>query len=208
MLPPKDTITPRRCCKLCLLQNDGTESGVSRVQRLVLVLQLGNTMILQKDQFMPSSYTFAITKGWQHTSRPPLLLLPLLTMPTIPPNPPLPPPNLRPKHPLLIGPRQSNRHQPKIIIQSVRIQQTHTPPILINPKPQIRPSIVQLVLQVVDVACVHLALRRTAVVVGVEGVVGEGLQVGEVGVVTGGFEGFELPENVVAGVVEDPVAVK
>jgi hypothetical protein len=40
----------------------------------------------------------------------------------------------------------------------------------------------------------------------VEGVVGQGLQVGEVGVVAHGFEVFEHADDVVAGVVEDPVA--
>ena len=42
--------------------------------------------------------------------------------------------------------------------------------------------------------------------VAVEGVVGEGLQVGEMRVVAGGFEGVESVEDVVAGVVKDPVA--
>jgi hypothetical protein len=45
-------------------------------------------------------------------------------------------------------------------------------------------------------------------VVGVQGVVREGLQVGDVGVVAGGFEGFEGADDVIAGVVEDPVAVR
>ena len=40
----------------------------------------------------------------------------------------------------------------------------------------------------------------------VEGVVGQALQVGEVGVVAHGFEVFEHADDVVAGVVEDPVA--
>jgi hypothetical protein len=65
---------------------------------------------------------------------------------------------------------------------------------------------VQLALQVLDLAGVHL--RWAAVVVGVEGVVREGLQVGDVGVVAGGFEGFEGADDVIAGVVEDPVAVR
>ena len=40
----------------------------------------------------------------------------------------------------------------------------------------------------------------------VEGVVGQALQVGQVGVVADGFEVFEHADDVVAGVVEDPVA--
>lgn len=48
---------------------------------------------------------------------------------------------------------------------------------------------------------------RAAVVVLVERVVGEGLQVDDVGVVAGEFGGFEDADYVVAGVVEDPVSV-
>lgn len=62
----------------------------------------------------------------------------------------------------------------------------------------------QLALQVLQFAGVE---RRAAVVVLVEGVVGQALQVGEVGVVAHGFEVFEHADDVVAGVVEDPVAV-
>ena len=62
----------------------------------------------------------------------------------------------------------------------------------------------QLALQVLQLAGVE---RRTAVVVLVEGVVGQALQVGEVGVVAHGFEVFEHADDVIARVVEDPVSV-
>jgi hypothetical protein len=126
-------------------------------------------------------------------------------MPTIPPPNLLPrTSNLRPQHTLIPILRQTQTHQPKIIIQRLGIQQTDTPPILIDAKLQILVRVPQLALQVLYFADVQ---RRAAVVVLVEGVVGEGLQVGEVGVVAGGFELFEHADDVVAGVVEDPVAV-
>ena len=65
-------------------------------------------------------------------------------------------------------------------------------------------SVLKLALQILQFAGVE---GWAAVVVLVEGVVREGLQVGEVGVVAHGFEVFEHADDVVAGVVEDPVAV-
>ena len=126
-------------------------------------------------------------------------------MPTIPPPNLLPPmPNIRPNNTLIPILRQPQIDQPKIIIQSLRIQQAHAPPVLIHAELQIRIGVVQLALQVLQLAGVE---RRAAVVVLVEGVVGQALQVGEVGVVAHGFEVFEHADDVVAGVVEDPVAV-
>lgn len=141
----------------------------------------------------------------QPPSRPPLLLPPpLLTMPTIPPPNLLPPhANLRPQHTLIPILRQPQTHQPEIIIQRLRVQQTHTPPILIHTQLQVSVRVAQLALQVLDLADVE---RGTAIVVLVEGVVGQGLQVGEVGVVAHGLKVFEHADDVVAGVVEDPVA--
>ena len=127
-------------------------------------------------------------------------------MPTIPPPNLLPPhPNLRPHHTLIPILRQPQTDQPKIIIQRLWVQQTHAPPILINSNFQIPVRVAQLALQVLDFGEVQ---GRAAVVVLVEGVVGQGLQVGEVGVVAHGFEVFEHADDVVAGVVEDPVAVE
>jgi len=126
-------------------------------------------------------------------------------MPTIPPPNLLPPmPNIRPDHTLIPILRQPQIDQSKIIIQSLRVQQAHAPPVLIHAELQIRIGIVQLALQVLQFAGVE---RRAAVVVLVEGVVRQALQVGEVGVVAHGFEVFEHADDVIAGVVEDPVSV-
>jgi hypothetical protein len=87
------------------------------------------------------------------------------------------------------------------MIQSIRIKHTSIPPIRINPQPQI-------LVRAPDLLSQELQLRgrqrRAAVVVGVERVVGEGLDVLQVGGIAGGAGGFEGVDDVVARVVENP----
>jgi hypothetical protein len=123
-------------------------------------------------------------------------------MPTISPD--LLPPNIWPHHTITLPIRKPDIHKPEVIIQSFRIHQTSRPPVLINTNFQVLIRICQLSLQVMDFLG---AEWRPAVVVLVERVVGQALQVLEMGVVANCFGVFEHADDVVAGVVEDPVAV-
>lgn len=137
------------------------------------------------------------------------------SFPSLPPpsphHPPSPSPSTQLFHPSkprisnldLLLPRQLHPDQLKIVIQHLRIPQTTPPPILIHPLPKNPISLLDLGVQDLELCGVD---GRRAVEAVVEGEAGEGLEVGEVGVVACGAEMVEGGYDLVASVVEDPGA--
>lgn len=161
----------------------------------------------------------------RHPSTPPPLLLPSLlraptTTTTHPTNPLLSPCTLPPRRPrtsrsrapknrlthaLIPLSRHTPLNQPEIIIQNLRVAQTAATPVLVDAVAESEVGLGDLGVQGVQLGGVD---GRGAVVAVVEGEAGEGLEVGEVGVVAGGAEVVEGGEDLGAGVVEDPFAAR
>lgn len=141
----------------------------------------------------------------------PSMRLPMPLDRTTPPIPRLDPSGLldrRPKprltHTLLPLARESPLDERKVIIQHLRIPQTRSAPVLVNPRFINGVGVRHLRVQELELSALQ---RWIALVALVEGVVGEGLDVEEVLFLTHGLHGLEGGYDGVAGVDDDPVSI-